>query len=372
MAHALFTPFAMRGLELANRIVVAPMCQYSADDGRATDWHLMHLGQFAVSGVGLMFTEAVVVEARGRITPGCLGLYNDEQEEALARVVAFCRKHGQAKIGIQLAHAGRKASSALPWDGVTGLAEGEGGWPVIGPSPIAFADTWPAPAEMDREHMDEVRQAFVAATMRAVRLDADTVEVHGAHGYLLSSFLSPIANKRTDDYGGSTDNRMRFPLEVFAAVRDAWPEDKPLGFRMSATDWDDDGWTIEESVELARRLKELGCDFVDASSGGNTPNRPPVAGSGQGYQVPLAEQIKRQAGIATIAVGMIRDPRYADQIVESGKADLVALARGMLYEPHWAWRAAEELGESAAYPNQYLRSHPDTWPKAFPGRAANA
>ncbi len=369
MTSVLFSPIALRKLEIPNRIVVAPMCQFSAENGLACDWHLMHLGSLAVSGVGLMIVEATGVEAEGRITPGCLGLYNDEQEQVLDRVFRFCRENGEAKIGLQLAHAGRKASTDVPWNGSGPLDPSAGGWPTISVSPIPFADGWPAPSPMSLADMDRVRDAFVQAAERAARLDVDVIELHAAHGYLLNQFLSPISNHRDDEFGGSLENRMRFPLDVFAAVRAVWPEDKPLGIRISATDWQEPGWTIEESVVLARELKALGCDFIDVSSGGSSASRPPVANAEQGYQVPLSEQIKAEAEIPTIAVGMIRDPLYAEDVIASGKADFVALARGFLYETHWVWRAAEELGAEAPYPKQYLRAQPKNWPNAFPGRS---
>lgn len=369
MTSALFSSIALRELEIPNRIVVAPMCQYSAENGVANDWHLMHLGGLALSGVGMMITEAIGVEAQGRITPGCLGLYDDEQEQALDRVIRFCRRYGEAKIALQLAHAGRKASIALPWNGGAALEPSAGGWLTTSSSALPFADGWPTPSPMSLADMDRVRDAFVQAAERAARLDVDAIELHAAHGYLLNQFLSPIANHRDDEYGGSLENRMRYPLDVFAAVRAVWPEDKPLGVRISATDWQEPGWTIEESVVLAGELKALGCDFIDVSSGGNTADRPPVANIEQGYQVPLSERIKAEAGIPTIAVGMIRDPQYAEDVIASGKADFVALARGLLYEPRWAWRAAEELGADAPYPPQYIRAHPKNWPNAFPGRS---
>ncbi len=370
MTSVLFSPLKLRGLTLANRIVVAPMCQYSADDGAATDWHLMHLGHLAVSGAGLLITEATGVEARGRITPGCLGLYSDAHEEALGRVVAFCRRHGEARLGIQLAHAGRKASTQVPWDGAQPLSAQEGAWQAVAPSALAFAEAWPTPQAMARADMDAVIAAFVDSTRRAERLGFDLIEVHAAHGYLLSAFLSPLANRRDDAYGGALENRMRFPLEVIAAVRAAWPEDKPLGVRFSGTDWEEPGWTIDESVAFARALKAEGCDFAHISSGGNSPRHPPVAGSSPGYQVPLAAAVKAGSGIATIAVGMITEPHQAEEILGTGKADLVALGRGMLYDPRWAWHAAEELGGEAPYPPQYARSHPSTRPAAFEGRQA--
>jgi len=368
MTSKLFSPLKLRDLELDNRVVVAPMCQYSADEGRLTDWHLMHLGGYAASGAGLLFIEATGVEAIGRITPGCPGLHNDEQETSFARVIDACRKYGSAKIGLQLAHAGRKASADLPWQGGAPLTDRQGAWQTIGPSATPFAAGWHTPTAMQQADMDRVRAAFVQATERAGRLGIDVLELHMAHGYLLSQFLSPIANQRDDEFGGSIENRMRFPLEIFTAVRAAWPDDKPLGVRISATDYDDPGWTLDDSVIFATRLKALGCDFVDCSSGGNSAARPPAANLGQGYQVPFAARIKTDVGITTMAVGMIRDPHYAEELVTTGQADLVAIARGFLYEPGWARRAAEELGGAVTYPDQYLRAMPENWSRAFPDR----
>jgi len=366
MTARLFEPLKLRALELANRVVVAPMCQYSAEDGVPNDWHLMHLGQYGVSGAGLVIVEATAVEAIGRITPGCTGLHNDEQEAAFARIVAFYKRFGQARLGLQLAHAGRKASCQVPWEGGKPLDAASGAWRTIGPSAVAFDDGWHEPTEMTRADMDRVRDAFVDSTKRAARVGFELLELHGAHGYLLSQFLSPIANHRTDEYGGSLENRMRYVLEIFDAVRAAWPEDRPLGVRLSGTDWEPPGITIEESVAVSAALKERGCDFIDVSSGGNLATRPPVGTSGPGYQVPLAAEIKAGAGIATMAVGMIRDPHLAEEVVATGKADMVALARGALYDPRWAWHAAQALGADAPYPPQYIRSRPDFWPKAFP------
>jgi len=372
MSSQLFSEFSLRQTTLANRIVVSPMCQYSASDGVPGDWHLMHLGGFAVSGPGLVFTEATAVEATGRITPGCTGIYNDEQQAAWTRIVGFMKEHGTAKVGLQLAHAGRKASTAAPWLGGKPLEKVDGAWDVIGASPVPFADGWPVPAEMDAGDMDRIKGAFVEAAGRALEVGFDLIELHAAHGYLMSSFLSPLSNQRSDDYGGTLENRMRFPLEVFEAVRAAWPENKPLGMRISASDWIEGGWTAGDSVALAKQLKRRGCDFIDCSSGGNTADRPAVGPGEPGYQVPLAAQIKSEAEIATIAVGMIRDPDLAESIVADGKTDLVAMARGMLYDPRWAWHAAEALGAEADYPPQYARSRPKTWPRAFPERAADA
>lgn len=365
MSSNLFLPFVMRGVELPNRVVVSPMCQYSALDGVPSDWHIIHLGSYSASGAGLIFIEATGVEAIGRISPGCTGLYTDEQETAFRKIIDGCKKYGTAKIGLQLAHAGRKASTGLAWEGGLPLSKKEGGWDTIGPSAIPFNKNWHKPKSMDRDDMDRVRASFVSATERARVLGVDVIELHMAHGYLLSEFLSPIANRRNDKYGGSIENRIRYPLEVFSAVRDVWPVEKALGVRISATDWDDRGWTPDDSVIFALSLKDLGCDFVTCSSGGNTAERPPVGNMEQGYQVPLAAKLRSEADIPTIAIGMIRDPKYAEAVVTSGKADLVAIARGFLYEPGWVHRAAKELGGSVSYPKQYTRAKPEFWPNAF-------
>ena len=368
MSSQLFSPFRIRGDQLPNRVVCSPMCQYSALDGIASDWHLLHLGSIAISGVGLLIIEATGVEDIGRITPGCPGLYNDEQEKAFTKIIEVCKKFGGAKIGIQLAHAGRKASASLPWEGGQPLTLRDGSWDTIGPSAISFDHGWPEPRQMDRQDMERVRDAFVKAAQRSIRMGVDIIEIHMAHGYLFSQFLSPIANQRKDEYGGSIDNRMRFPLEVFSAVREVWPDDKGLGIRISATDWEEPGWTLDDSVYFANVTKKLGCDFIVCSSGGNLSTRPPVANLGQGYQVPLAAKVKIETGITTMAVGMIRDPVYAESLVSSGKADLIAIARGLLYEPGWTHRAAEELGGKIFYPNQYKRAMPENWSRAFPTR----
>ena len=358
MSSKLFSPIKFRNLECTNRVVVAPMCQYSAIDGIANDWHMMHLGHLSLGGSGLLITEATSVSTDGRITPGCLGLHNDEQEAGLKRVADFCHQIGEAHFAVQLAHAGRKASTAAPWDGGQSLSDADGAWPTIAPSAIAFTDGWHVPKAMDRADMDRVRDDFVAATKRCERIGVDLIELHAAHGYLLSEFLSPIANNRDDEYGGSLENRMRFPLEVFAAVRAAWPADKPLGVRISATDWNTPGWTIEESVVFSRALKALGCDFIDCSTGGNSPDRPPVSTGEQGYQVTFAHQVREQAEIPTIAVGKILEADYAESVIANGEADMVALARGMLQDPRWSWHAAAKLGAEAPYPPQYARSKP--------------
>ena len=353
---ALFTPIDVRGLRLDNRIVVSPMCQYSAHDGNVGDWHLMHLGQFSVSGAGMLIVEMTNVEARGRISPNCVGLYNDDNEHALARVLAFCRQHGKTGIAVQLAHAGRKASTLPPWQGRKALMAGEGGWQTVSASAISSSDQSPPPSALTGDEIADLVDAFAGAARRAHRAGFDAVELHGAHGYLLHQFLSPVSNQRDDHYGGSLENRMRFPLEVFDAVRAEWPDDKPLGMRISAVDYLDGGWRIEDSVAFGRLLKERGCDWIDVSSGGIAAGEKiPV---GPGYQVPFAEPIRQQTGLTTMAVGLITEARQAEAIVANGQADMVALARGMLYDPRWPWHAAAELGAEVAYPNQYLRCQP--------------
>jgi 2,4-dienoyl-CoA reductase-like NADH-dependent reductase (Old Yellow Enzyme family) len=362
MSSQLFTPITMRGLTLPNRVVVAPMCQYSADDGSATDWHMMHLGSLAISGAGLLMIEATAVERPGRITHGCLGLYSDSNELALAHVLAACRRLGNTPIGIQLGHAGRKASAQRPWEGGGSLKPEQDRWATLAPSAIPLDDSWQTPQEATGADLARVKSAFVEATRRAERLGLDLVEAHCAHGYLLHEFLSPLSNRRTDRYGGSAENRMRFPLEVIEAMRGAWPADKPLGVRVSATDWLDDGFKIEDAVVFAREAKARGVDYICASSGGiSLKAKVPV---GPGYQVPLARRIRHEAGIATRAVGLIVDPHAAERIVSSGEADMVAMARAFLDNPRWVWHAAEALGATASYPVQYARVRADAWPGA--------
>jgi 2,4-dienoyl-CoA reductase-like NADH-dependent reductase (Old Yellow Enzyme family) len=356
MQSALFSPLDLRGLHLDNRIVVSPMCQYSAQDGSAGDWHLMHLGQFSVSGAGLLMVEMTNVEAAGRISPACLGLYNDDNERALARVVAFCRRYGNTAIGIQLAHAGRKASTLPPWQGREALAPEEGGWQTESASAIASGSRSPPPRALTHDGIARLVDAFAAAARRAHRIGFDAIELHAAHGYLLHQFLSPLSNRRDDEFGGTLENRMRFPLQVYDAVRAEWPGDKPLGVRISAIDYLDGGWGMEDSVAFGRRLAERQCDWIDVSSGGIAEGEKiPV---GPGYQVPFAEQIRKQTGLTTMAVGLITQAAQAEAIISAGQADLVALARGMLYDPRWAWHAAAELGAEVAYPNQYQRCQP--------------
>jgi 2,4-dienoyl-CoA reductase-like NADH-dependent reductase (Old Yellow Enzyme family) len=355
MSTSLFSPLQLRSVTFANRIGVSPMCQYSSQDGFASDWHMVHLGSRAQGGAGLVVLEASAVTSEGRITPGDLGIYKDEHVEGLARIARFI--HGQgARVGIQLAHAGRKASMDVPWAGERLLGPDEGGWIPLGPSALAFAENYAVPQALDLAGIEAVVEAFAAAARRARKAGFDLVEIHGAHGYLLNEFLSPLANKRTDEYGGSFENRTRLILRVVDAVRSAWPEHLPLFVRISATDWVEGGWTIDESVELARLLRAHGVDLVDASSGGLSPlAKIPV---GPGYQAPFAARIREEAGIATAAVGMITEPAQAQALIAEGKADLVLLARAMLRDPYWAVHAAAELGIDANWPVQYLRAAP--------------
>ena len=353
MPSLLFQPLTLRGLTLPNRIVIAPMCQYSAVDGCATDWHIIHLGHLAVSGAGLLILEATGVEPQGRISRECLGMYSEACEAALARVLAVVRRYANMPIGIQLGHAGRKGSQKKPTDGRGNVPASEGGWHTDAPSALPFIPEWQTPRALDRDGMERVKAAFVDATRRSARLGLDMIELHYAHGYLMSSFLSPIANRRDDAYGGSREKRMRFPLEVFAAVREAWPAERPLGVRCNGTDWDEAGITPDDAVAFSKELKALGCDYVDVSSGGNSMARIPL---GPGYQVPFAARVRREAGIATMAVGQIRDPRHAEAILAEGEADMIALGRGMLNDPRWPWHAAEDLGEQASFPYPYFRA----------------
>jgi 2,4-dienoyl-CoA reductase-like NADH-dependent reductase (Old Yellow Enzyme family) len=357
MSITLFSPFTLRKLTLANRIVVSPMCQYSAVDGCATDWHIVHWGQLLQSNAGMVTIEATAVSAIGRITYGCLGLYDDACERALSeRLAIACSNAPPVPVAIQLAHAGRKGSSQLPWEGGQLIPLAQGGWTPVAPSAIPQLATEAPPAELDAAGLAQTKRDFVAAARRASRIGIDALELHCAHGYLLHEFLSPISNRRKDAYGGSFDNRIRFPMEVFAAVRDAWPREKPMGVRISATDWVDSGWTIDDSIALAQRLKAAGCDWIDASSGGISPaQKIPL---GPGYQVPLARAIRSAASIATMTVGLITDAKQAERIVASGDADLVAMARAMLWDPRWPWHAAAALGAQIHAPAQYWRAAP--------------
>jgi len=329
------------------------MCQYSAIDGDATDWHLIHLGQFAISGVGLLMIEATAVSADGRITLGDLGLYSDQNEKALDRVIRSCRAYSSVPIGIQLAHAGRKGSAHVPWKGGGPLGKSEGAWQTVAPSVLPRDVGWPIPRALDRAEMDGIKDHYVDATKRASRIGLDLVELHIAHGYLLHEFLSPISNKRTDQYGGSLENRMRFVLEIAATIREVWPADRPVGARITGSDWISGGLTIEDAIVLAKELKSLGFDYACVSSGGIIPKTDMI--TGPGYQVPFAARVKKDAGIVTRAVGLINDSFQAEEIISSGKADMVALGRAFLDDPHWVWHAASRLGVDIPYPPQYLR-----------------
>ncbi len=360
----LFTPVQLGPLTLANRIAIAPMCQYSALDGQAQDWHLMHLGGLALSGAGLLIQEATAVEPAGRITYADLGLWDEACEAALARVLGFIRKHSDIPVAIQLAHAGRKASCELPWKGGASLpADSPCGWRPVAPSAVPYAPGDTTPAALGEEGLSRIRQAFVAAGLRAVRLGYDCVELHAAHGYLLHEFLSPLANTRADEYGGDLEGRLRFPLEVLTALRAALPETMPLGVRISASDWTPGGWDLEGSVEFAHRAKAIGAAYIHVSSGGLSPDQQIAVGPG--YQVAFAERIKAETGLTTFAVGLITEPEQAEAIIAEGRADVVALARGMLYDPRWPWHAAAKLGAQAACPPQYLRCQPHGLKKLF-------
>ena len=355
MSTHLFSPLAQRGVTFRNRIVMAPMCQYSAVDGVATDWHLAHLGSRAAGGVGAIIAEASAVLPNGRISPADVGLWDDRHIEPLRRAFAFVAAQGCVP-GIQLAHAGRKASTLAPWLGGTPVDAAYGGWDdIVAPSALAFAANHAVPRELDEEGIAAVIRAFAAAAVRAHAAGAQLVEVHAAHGYLLHQFLSPLTNRRTDRWGGSFENRTRLVREVTAAVRAVWPDDLPLWVRISATDWVEGGWDEDASVELARALAPLGCDVVDVSTGGTVPDaKVPV---GPGFQVRFAEKIRREAGVATGAVGLVTEPAQADAIVREGRADAVLLGRVLLREPQWAIDAARELGQPAPIPNQYLRGY---------------
>jgi 2,4-dienoyl-CoA reductase-like NADH-dependent reductase (Old Yellow Enzyme family) len=356
MTH-LFDPLAIRDITFANRAFVSPMCEYSSTDGFATDWHFVHLGSRAVGGAGLVLTEATAVLADGRISPQDLGIWKDDHIESLARVVRFIHEQGSV-AGMQLAHAGRKASTYRPWDGQGALPENVGGWKnVVAPSALRFADTYPMPQALSVDGIREIIAAFVASARRAWEAGFRVIEIHAAHGYLIHEFLSPLSNQRTDAYGGSFENRTRVLREIVAAVRDTWPERAPLFVRISATDWVEGGWDIQQSVELAQQLKTLGADLIDCSSGGNVAQaKIPV---GPGYQTPFAEQIRREAGIMTGALGMITSSVQAEHIIATGQADAVIIAREFLRDPYFPLRAARELGQPIAWPVQYLRAAPE-------------
>ncbi len=354
---ALFQPWSLGGLSLPNRIVVAPMCQYSAVQGCATDWHQLHLGHLALSGAGLLILEATAVSAEGRITAGDLGLYDDANEAALQPVLAAIRRYAPIAVAMQLAHAGRKASSAVPWMGGAQVpANQPGGWTALAPSALAHGEGESAPQALDEAGIAAVIDDFARSAQRAARLGLDGLELHAAHGYLLHQFLSPLANQRTDRWGGSLENRMRLPLAVFDAVRAAFPADRPVWMRLSATDWVAGGWDLADAVVFSQALQARGCAAIHVSSGGVSPlQQIPV---GPGYQLPLAQAIKAQVGLPTIAVGLITEPEQAQAVISSGQADAVALARAMLYNPRWPWHAAAQLGAHVTAPPQYWRCQP--------------
>jgi 2,4-dienoyl-CoA reductase-like NADH-dependent reductase (Old Yellow Enzyme family) len=360
----LFQPLQIGTLNLDNRIIIAPMCQYSADEGTANDWHMIHLGQMALSGAGLLIIEATSVSAEGRITPGDLGLYNDDNEVGLDRVMKAIRKYSPIKVAMQLAHAGRKASSRAPWEGGLQIGHDDpASWTAVAPSAIPHSPHEDPPAALDAAGLQKIKDDFVTTARRAARLGIDALELHNAHGYLLHEFLSPISNRREDAYGGSLENRMRFPLEVFDAVRREFPADKPVWVRISATDWVDGGWDIEQSVLFAKALKARGCAAIHVSSGGVSPKQ--AIKLGPGYQVSFAQRIKADVGLPTIAVGLITEPDQAETILATGEADAVSLARAMLYDPRWPWHAAAQLGAQVSAPPQYWRSQPREFKDLF-------
>ncbi|MFC0130938.1 oxidoreductase [Massilia eurypsychrophila] len=359
----LFSPISLGPLQLENRIAIAPMCQYSADEGLATDWHMIHLGHLALSGAAILFLEATAVTPEGRISARDLGLWSDDHAAALAPVLKAIRRHSPIKLAIQLGHAGRKASSAVPWEGGANIAPGDGGWQTVAPSALPHAAGESAPHELDAAGMGRILDGFVDCARRSHALGFDAIELHSAHGYLLHQFLSPLSNVRTDEYGGSLENRMRFPLEVFKAVRAAVPAEMTVGVRISATDWVIGGWDVEQSVIYAQALERAGCHFMHVSSGGVSPlQKIPV---GPGYQIEFAERIKRETGMPTIGVGMITEAGQAEAILEQGQADMVALARAMLFDPRWPWHAAAELGAQVQAPPQYWRSQPREYKDLF-------
>jgi len=358
----LFSPLIVGGIRIDNRVTVSPMCQYSAHDGTANDWHLQHLMNLSLSGAGLLTLEATHVSAEGRITHGCAGLWSDENEQALKRVVDACRAVSPIKLGIQLAHAGRKGSAQRPWEGRGALSPAEGAWETFAPSAVPLAPGWHTPRALDRAGMVRIRDAFVASAKRALNIGFDLIELHSAHGYLLNEFLSPLTNQRTDAFGGSLENRMRLPLEVFEAVRAVWPKGRALGVRISGSDYVPGAWGPADGVAYARALKERGCDFVTVSGGGVVLDA--KVPTGPGYQVAFAEIVKREVDIGTGAVGLITEARQAEAILAQGKADYVAIARAFLFNPRWAWHAAIALGDDIKFVAQYERCHPKMWSPA--------
>ena len=360
----LFEPLRIGALQLDNRIVIAPMCQYSAVDGTPVDWHLIHLGQLALSGAAMLIVEATAVSPEGRITPGDLGLWSDANEAGIARVLRAVRAYSPIKVAMQVSHAGRKASSRAPWDGGLQIPRDEAdAWAAVAPSPLPHAPGEDAPMALDADGLRRVRDQFAATAVRAARLGLDGLELHAAHGYLLHEFLSPLANRRTDEYGGSLENRMRFVLEVFDAVRAAFPADRPVWVRVSATDWVDGGWDLESTVALSKALEARGCAAIHVSTGGVSPQQ--AIKLGPGYQVSFASRIKNEVRCPVIAVGLITEPEQAEAIIASGEADAVSLARAMLYDPRWPWHAAAALGAQVVAPPQYWRSQPREYKDLF-------
>lgn len=360
----LFTPISIANMSLENRIIIAPMCQYSAVDGCMNDWHLIHLGNLALSGAALLTIEATAVLPTGRITQADVGLWSDENEAAMGRVMKTIRNHSPMPIAIQLTHAGRKASTDVPWKGGAQIAPSHpNGWQTVAPSAIPFEPAAAAPETLNRDDLSYIRDAFASSARRAARLDIDAVQIHGAHGYLLHQFLSPLSNTRDDEYGGSLENRMRFPLEIFDAVRAVFPASKAVTVRLSGTDWVAGGWDLEQAIAFAQALEARGCDAIHVSSGGLSPAQRIV--TGPGYQVPLARTVKAATHLPIVAVGMINDFDQAEAIIANGEADLIALARAMLYNPRWPWHAAAHLGAQISAPPQYLRCQPPQYPSIF-------
>lgn len=368
MSSVLFSPLTLRELTLPNRIAVSPMCQYNSTNGTANDWHLMHLGSMSMGAAGLVIVEMTNVSMDGRISLKCATLCTDENEAAMKRIVDFCRTYGVAKLGIQIAHAGRKGSQQPPALGGKPLTAEEGAWEVVGPSPIPFGPGFPVPRELTTAEIHGLIEAHVQSTLRAERAGFDLVEMHGGHGYLIHQFLSPLSNQRKDEFGGSLENRMRFPLTTFKAMRAVWPAHKPLGIRVSATDWVEGGFTPDETVVFAKELKKLGCDYIDVTTGGlDARQQIPLA---PGYQVPFGTRVRNEAQIPTFSVGLIDKPAQAEEIVASGQADVVVIGRGAMFDPRWAWHAALELGAETAYAPKYRACHPSLRPQLFPPKPA--
>ncbi len=364
MSSSLFSPIKLRDLQLNNRIVVSPMCQYQAEDGNVNDWHLAHYGSLSMGAAGLVLTEMTDVSAEGRISLQCAGIYSDDNVAAWKRVVDFCKKFGVAAIGVQLGHAGRKGSTLPPAKDGLPLSAEQGAWETVAPSAIPFAPNWHSPREATKADLQKIKADFVAAVDRCEAIGFDVIELHAGHGYLMNQFLSPITNQRTDEYGGNLENRMRFVLEVFEAMRARWPQGKPMGARVSATDYvEGEGFTPDEAVVLARELKARGIDYVDVSGGGLDPRQKPPFDVA--YQVPMAEKVKREADVTTMTVGLIDDQKVADELIASGKVDLVKIGRGALYNPRWAWHAAATLGAETQFPGKYFAAQPKFRPWIF-------